>query len=93
MNSRRALAPRVIRAKAVRTGYSDSEALSMIKKIFGVLMLAIFLMTGITVLARSSTNTVPAMAAGAGAGGGHRHRRHHRRWRRHGRRGAMKTKM
>lgn len=56
------------------------------KKMFGILMLLVTLLSGLTVLAANSSTSGTSM----GAGDKHKHhRRHHRRW--HKRGGAMKN--
>jgi hypothetical protein len=58
------------------------------KRVFGILMLAVTLLSGITVFAQDNKN---GRMSGKNMGGeSHRRHRHHRRWhRRH--RGAMKN--
>ena len=62
------------------------------KKMFGIILLTVFLLTGITVLAQNSNSSTTGMQSAptnVNRGPGRRHHRRHHRWhRRHGRHGA-----
>jgi hypothetical protein len=58
------------------------------KKYLGILMLAVTLISGITVLAQNSNSSTTMKGPGMSSGRGGHQRRHHRRWhRRHRRHG------
>jgi len=61
------------------------------KKMFGILMLVVTLLSGLTVLAQNSNSSTTMVPTNANAPRGRHHRRHHRWHRRHGRHGATKN--
>ena len=63
------------------------------KKFFGILMLAVTLLSGITVLAQDKDKDKEMKGNTMNSGRGRRHhRRHHSRWHRAGRRGNKNDK-